>query len=449
METFATVPKDIQKWITAEGEVVQIILTRIDNDIYSTVDACPNAIEMWKAIKRLKQGKAIVNSYPPTYDPEPGVVADDATSSKEKEINKLMALISMSFKKIYKPTNNNLRTSSNTRNLNVDNTPRSSRGTGNWACSKGMSEAKKAKGFILSQRKDDVVQELEAHYMYMAKIQEVTPNTTDNSGPIFDAEPLEKVHNYDDDYNVFSNERQHPEKPESVNDTYLIEQGDTNITHESSDMSNNAEEDDQDDQMLKKERELLASLIEQMKIEIDASKQNNKALESSKKALREANTFLQSELTRYQDTDFVKNAHEKCATAFGLLKEQKVKSEKSFSAYTEKILILNKKISEMENELSAHKRTISKISFQKDEEEKLVEIILFIIDSGCSKHMTRNLKLLCNFMEKFLGTAKFGNDQFAPILGYEDLVQGNITIKRVTTLKGSITTYSPLVNFVM
>nr|GEW61535.1 Gag-Pol polyprotein [Tanacetum cinerariifolium] len=27
----------------------------IDNDIYSTVDACPNACEMWKAIERLKQ----------------------------------------------------------------------------------------------------------------------------------------------------------------------------------------------------------------------------------------------------------------------------------------------------------------------------------------------------------------------------------------------------------
>nr|GEY84664.1 hypothetical protein [Tanacetum cinerariifolium] len=31
----------------------------IDNDIYSTVDACPNAYEMWKAIERLKQDKEI------------------------------------------------------------------------------------------------------------------------------------------------------------------------------------------------------------------------------------------------------------------------------------------------------------------------------------------------------------------------------------------------------
>nr|GFC26087.1 integrase, catalytic region, zinc finger, CCHC-type, peptidase aspartic, catalytic [Tanacetum cinerariifolium] len=66
----------------------------------------------------------------------------------------------------------------------------------------------------------------------------------------------------------------------------------------------------------------------------------------------------------------------------------------------------------------------------------LIEIILFIVDSGCSKHMTRNLKLLINFVEKFLGTVKFGNDQIAPILGYGDLVQGAVTIKRVYYVEG-------------
>nr|GFA54529.1 retrovirus-related Pol polyprotein from transposon TNT 1-94 [Tanacetum cinerariifolium] len=66
----------------------------------------------------------------------------------------------------------------------------------------------------------------------------------------------------------------------------------------------------------------------------------------------------------------------------------------------------------------------------------LVEIILFIVDSGCSKHMTGNLKLLTNFVEKFLGTVKFGNDQIAPILGYGDLVQGSVTIKRVYYVEG-------------
>nr|GEW20910.1 retrovirus-related Pol polyprotein from transposon TNT 1-94 [Tanacetum cinerariifolium] len=66
----------------------------------------------------------------------------------------------------------------------------------------------------------------------------------------------------------------------------------------------------------------------------------------------------------------------------------------------------------------------------------LVEIILFIVDSRCSKHMTGNLKLLTNFVEKFMGLVKFSNDQIAPILGYGDLVQGTVTIKRVYYVKG-------------
>ncbi|GJS20809.1 putative ribonuclease H-like domain-containing protein [Tanacetum coccineum] len=50
--------------------------------------------------------------------------------------------------------------------------------------------------------------------------------------------------------------------------------------------------------------------------------------------------------------------------------------------------------------------------------------------------MTGNLKLLTNFVEKILGAVKFGNDQIAPILGYGDLVQGTITIKRVYYVEG-------------
>nr|GFA57111.1 hypothetical protein [Tanacetum cinerariifolium] len=59
-------------------------------------------------------------------------------------------------------------------------------------------------------------QELEAHYSYMAKFQEVP---TVGSGT--DTEPLEKVQ-YDAEYNVFANERQHSE-PESINNTCVVE----------------------------------------------------------------------------------------------------------------------------------------------------------------------------------------------------------------------------------
>nr|GFA39852.1 hypothetical protein [Tanacetum cinerariifolium] len=76
------------------------------------------------------RGKAIVNYPLPIYDQEPTMVAEDDEMSKDKDIDKLMALISLSFKKIYKPTNNNLQTSSNTSRENQDNSLRINRGTG-------------------------------------------------------------------------------------------------------------------------------------------------------------------------------------------------------------------------------------------------------------------------------------------------------------------------------
>ncbi|GJY54300.1 hypothetical protein Tco_0445964 [Tanacetum coccineum] len=76
------------------------------------------------------RGKAIVNSSPHTYDQEPTMVVEDDEMSKENEIDKLMDLISLSIKKIYKPINNKLRTLSNTSRANQDNTPRINRGTG-------------------------------------------------------------------------------------------------------------------------------------------------------------------------------------------------------------------------------------------------------------------------------------------------------------------------------
>nr|GEX33634.1 hypothetical protein [Tanacetum cinerariifolium] len=58
-ETYKNVKQEIRDQLNTEAKAVQIILTGIDNDIYSTVDACPNACEMWKAIERLKQGESI------------------------------------------------------------------------------------------------------------------------------------------------------------------------------------------------------------------------------------------------------------------------------------------------------------------------------------------------------------------------------------------------------
>ncbi|GJU66472.1 retrovirus-related pol polyprotein from transposon TNT 1-94 [Tanacetum coccineum] len=66
----------------------------------------------------------------------------------------------------------------------------------------------------------------------------------------------------------------------------------------------------------------------------------------------------------------------------------------------------------------------------------VVQIVLWIVDSGCSKHMTGDRSLLKNFIEKFMGTVRFGNDNFAAIIGYGDYIQGNITICHVYYVEG-------------
>nr|GFD17694.1 hypothetical protein [Tanacetum cinerariifolium] len=92
---------------------------------------CQNSSTRTHQSATRKREKAVVNSPQPIYDQEPSMVDDDnEDTSKEKEIDKLMALISLSFKKIYKPTNNNLRTSSNTSRANQDNSPRIHRNAG-------------------------------------------------------------------------------------------------------------------------------------------------------------------------------------------------------------------------------------------------------------------------------------------------------------------------------
>nr|GEW52726.1 hypothetical protein [Tanacetum cinerariifolium] len=176
METYKTVSQDKCDQLNAEAEEVKIILTGIDNDIYSIIDACSNACEMWKTIERnqcdvtnhqvnvqfllqlqpewerfvtlvklsqelktvsyhklydiLKQHQNKVNEIRAERIAQPSMVAEDDEMSKDKEIDKFMALISLSFKKIYKPTNNNLQTSSNTSRANQDNSPRINISTG-------------------------------------------------------------------------------------------------------------------------------------------------------------------------------------------------------------------------------------------------------------------------------------------------------------------------------
>ncbi|GJY88124.1 retrovirus-related pol polyprotein from transposon TNT 1-94 [Tanacetum coccineum] len=67
---------------------------------------------------------------------------------------------------------------------------------------------------------------------------------------------------------------------------------------------------------------------------------------------------------------------------------------------------------------------------------KVIQIVLWYLDSGCSKHMTIDRSQLTNFVNKFLGIVKFRNDHVAKILGYGDYQIGNVMISRVYYVEG-------------
>nr|GEX39117.1 hypothetical protein [Tanacetum cinerariifolium] len=252
MENYKNVLQDIRNQLDVEAEVWKAIERLKQGKSINVQDLKTNLYwEFEKFTSRdgetlksyYSRGKAIVNSPQPTYDQEPTMVADDDEMSKEKEIEKLMALISLSFKKIYKPTNNNLITSSNTSRANQDNNLRINRGTG-----------------------------------------------YDNQRAVNVAGARENV-------------------------------GDTNITTDSLDMSNNRGEADQDnDDDLSRERNFLASLIEKLKCEIDESKYHNKLLELSRKTLVDK---LKSEIK-----DF-KNKNKRLESSKNHFKEANTKLEKN------------------------------------------------------------------------------------------------------------------------
>nr|GEV13229.1 hypothetical protein [Tanacetum cinerariifolium] len=337
----------------AEKEVIHLILTRIGDEIYSAVDACQTAQEMWEAIERLQQGeslniqdvkknlfwefgkftshdgesmeyyytrfyklmnemirnnltvttthqyqnevnelraerlarnanplalvataqasqehtinhqgKEIDNPITPLSETASEEDIDPEQAQRDKDIQKNLALIVKYFKKIYKPTNNNLRTSSNSKNKNVDTTTWENVGSvvvqqsgiqcfnckeyGHFAKefrkSKRVKDSAyhKEKMLLCKQAKQGVPlqaeqydwledtdeevdeQELGAHYSFMAKIQKVP--TTDSST---NSEPVEHVQN-DARYNVFVNKLQHSEQFESVSNTCLVETDDSN-----------------------------------------------------------------------------------------------------------------------------------------------------------------------------------------------------------------------------
>nr|GEX83443.1 hypothetical protein [Tanacetum cinerariifolium] len=486
MENYKTVSQDIRNQLNAEAKAIQIILTGIDNDIYFTVDACPNACEMWKSIERLKhgesinvqdletnlywefgkftsrddeslesyysrfykmmnelvrnqcnvtnhqvnvqdRGKAIVNSPPPIYDQEPSMVVEDDKMSKDKEIDKLMAIICLSFKKIYKPTNNNLRTSSNTSRANQDNSPRINRGVGydnqrlgNVAGAKETigttvefghvtrecQKPKRAKDASYHREKMLLCKQEEAEIQLHAEQADWRDDTDDES----------------EDQELEAHYIEHPKKSKSIHDTYSIEKDEHNVIIDSLDMSYDREQIDHDDDddlfnehSLKRKDFSKSKSVTKNNVSNDFSKPvTAQILPPNKKSILKNTNVL---------TPGIVNSRTKMPIAVPISTREPKRIVKQSVAKPFRRTVASESTNQKPRNTTRklYERVSKECSWWYPKftppgykwkpksqignvNPNLVEIILFIVDSGCSKHMTGNLKLLIKFVEKFIGS---------------------------------------------
>ncbi|GJU08017.1 integrase, catalytic region, zinc finger, CCHC-type containing protein [Tanacetum coccineum] len=126
--------------------------------------------------------------------------------------------------------------------------------------------------------------------------------------------------------------------------------------------------------------------------------------------------------------DVFLNSYEKCVARHALSRKSSVKR----ALFTSPLAAQSKNLG------ATFVVTKSRLSVAKTPTatSKVIQLILWIVDSGFLKHMTGNLQLLRNFIKKFMGTVRFGNDHFAAITGYSDYVQGNLTICHVYYIEG-------------
>nr|GEX23118.1 retrotransposon protein, putative, unclassified [Tanacetum cinerariifolium] len=79
-------------------------------------------------------------------------------------------------------------------------------------------------------------------------------------------------------------------------------------------------------------------------------------------------------------------------------------------------------------------------NYGSDVISKVVQIVLWYLDFGCSKHMTGNRSQLMNFVSKFVGTIRFGNDHITRIIGYGAISWEMLLSQEYTMSRGFVIT---------
>nr|GEV67454.1 Gag-Pol polyprotein [Tanacetum cinerariifolium] len=208
-----------------EKEAIHLILTEIGNEIYSIVDACQTAQEMWEAIEKLQQ-----------------VWESEAVNVARARENVGSSVVQQSGiqRFNYKEFGHSAKECRKPKRVK-DSAYHKEKMLLYKQAEKGVPLQAEQYDWLADTDEEIDEQELEAHYSYMAKIQEDPTADT-----CTDSEPLEHVQN-DTGYNVFANDLQHSDKFESINNTYIVETDDSNVFPDSPNMCDDHIQNDQND----------------------------------------------------------------------------------------------------------------------------------------------------------------------------------------------------------
>ncbi|GJW46129.1 integrase, catalytic region, zinc finger, CCHC-type containing protein [Tanacetum coccineum] len=130
-------------------------------------------------------------------------------------------------------------------------------------------------------------------------------------------------------------------------------------------------------------------------------------------------------LTRKKQVTFEDNLNS-CTDASGSKPRSNTKKNMISSAKS----VNKKKVEEHPRINKFSLKTTNRVNYSIRSKRTVVQIILWYLDIGCSKHMTGDRSRLKNFVKKFIGTVRFGNDDFGAIMGYGDYVIGDSVISR-------------------
>ncbi|GJU89968.1 retrovirus-related pol polyprotein from transposon TNT 1-94, partial [Tanacetum coccineum] len=226
------------------------------------------------------KGKEIAKPITPPSESASEEDSDPEQAQKDKDMQKNLALIAKYFKKLYKPTNNNLRTSSNTRNRNVDTTPRykNDNQTGQFGNQRAVNVAgarETVSGPVVQQSGIQCFNCKEfGHYAKECRKPKRVKDSTYHKEKMLMCKQVEK------------GVQIQVEQSESISNTCAVETSDSNVIPNSPNMCVNDIQNDQNDVECNDERVALANL----KLDVDENKK-------IQKQLKKANATLTQELT--------------------------------------------------------------------------------------------------------------------------------------------------------